>query len=297
MIADGLSRNTINQHVGRIRRIFRWAVSEELLPVQVHQALATVAGLRKGRGEARESDPVMPVADAMVEATLPHLPPVVADMVRLQRLTGARPGEVCLIRPGDVDTTGEVWTYRPQTHKNEHRGRERIIHIGPKGQDVLRTYLLRPADGYCFSPAESEHDRREQVHEQRKTPLIYGNRPGTNRKRNPKRSAGMRYDVNGYRKAIERACEVAFGMPNELRKAAKDGTPDQRHERLRLAREWRKANCWAPNQLRHTAATEIRKQYGLEAAQLTLGHSFADVTQLYAERDSAKAAAIMRQVG
>ena len=42
---------------------------------------------------------------------------------------------------------------------------------------------------------------------------------------------------------------------------------------------------WAPNRLRHTRATEVRKQFGLEAAQVILGHAKADVTQVYAERD------------
>jgi site-specific recombinase XerC len=54
---------------------------------------------------------------------------------------------------------------------------------------------------------------------------------------------------------------------------------------------------WSPNRLRHSAATELRSKYGLEAAQVILGHSQADVTQIYAERDLAKAAAIMREVG
>jgi hypothetical protein len=44
---------------------------------------------------APELPPVRPVDDEVVEATLPYLPEIVADMVRLQRLTGARPGEVC----------------------------------------------------------------------------------------------------------------------------------------------------------------------------------------------------------
>ena len=67
----------------------------------------------------------------------PTCPPVVADMVRFQRLTGCRPGEVCQIRPCDVDRSGEVWEYRPESHKTEHHGLERIIYIGPKAQDVL----------------------------------------------------------------------------------------------------------------------------------------------------------------
>ena len=42
---------------------------------------------------------------------------------------------------------------------------------------------------------------------------------------------------------------------------------------------------WSPNQLRHLYASEIRRKYGLEAAQLMLCHAKADVTQIYAERD------------
>lgn len=45
MVEKGWSRKLINQRVGRVRRVFKWAASEELVPVAVHQALATVAGL------------------------------------------------------------------------------------------------------------------------------------------------------------------------------------------------------------------------------------------------------------
>ena len=53
----------------------------------------------------------------------------------------------------------------------------------------------------------------------------------------------------------------------------------------------------APNQLRHRFGTEIRKAFGLEASQVLLGHAKADVTQVYAERDVAKAVAVAAQVG
>jgi site-specific recombinase XerC len=68
-------------------------------------------------------------------------------------------------------------------------------------------------------------------------------------------------------------------------------------ERREQARQWHRQHSWNPNQLRHSAATEIRKRFGLEAAQVTLGHAAADVTQVYAERDLEKAAAVMAQVG
>lgn len=41
--------------------------------------------------------------------------------------------------------------------------------------------------------------------------------------------------------------------------------------------------------LRHSAATEVRAAYGLEAAQVILGHSELRTTQVYAERDEALA--------
>lgn len=60
---------------------------------------------------------------------------------------------------------------------------------------------------------------------------------------------------------------------------------------------WQKEYRWAPNRLRHSRATEIRQIDGLEASQAVLGHSKADTTQIYAERDIAKAVKIMSEVG
>jgi len=94
--------------IDRIRRMFKWAVAEELVPASVSQALAAMPGLRRGRTDARETEPILPVDDATVEATLPCLPEVVADMVRLQRMTGMRPAEVCILRPSDLDRSGDV---------------------------------------------------------------------------------------------------------------------------------------------------------------------------------------------
>src|SRR5262245_17222821 len=113
MITAGLARTTINKQGHRIVRMFKWGVSQQLVPAAVHHALTSVPGLREGRTAARETEDVQPVADATVELTLPHLPTVVADMVRLQRLTGSRPGEICQLRPCDVDTSSPVWEYRP----------------------------------------------------------------------------------------------------------------------------------------------------------------------------------------
>ena len=121
------------------KRVFRWASSQEWLPVTVYQALATVPGLRKGRTEAREAGPVLPVWEATVNANLPPLPPIVADMARLQRLTGARPGEICQLRPCEVDnrsrhglTLGQE-TFLASARFARYSGRHvrRYSHLGP----------------------------------------------------------------------------------------------------------------------------------------------------------------------
>ncbi len=74
-IEQNLSRGVINDRVNRIRRFFKWAVSGELVPAEVHESLRAISGLKRGRTAARERPPVAPVSDAAVEATLGYLPP------------------------------------------------------------------------------------------------------------------------------------------------------------------------------------------------------------------------------
>jgi integrase len=282
LITAGLSRNTINEQVACIRRAFRWAVAKQLLPPAVLQALEALPGLRKGRSKAKEPEPVRPVAPEVVEATLPHLQPVVRDMVVFERLTGCRPAEVCRLRPCEIDTTNEIWMYRPPAHKCEHHDIARVIAIGPRAQDILRPYLLRDKSVFCFVPAESERKRNAERREARRSPMT-PSQAKRQRKRHPMRTAGEHYTTESYRRAIERACDKAFPPPEGLG-----------GEALKL---WREEHRWSPNQLRHSCATEVRKHFGLEAAQVTLGHSSADVTQIYAEKNAALAAEVMRKIG
>ena len=54
---------------------------------------------------------------------------------------------------------------------------------------------------------------------------------------------------------------------------------------------------WTPNQLRHTKATELRKQLGLDVAGAVLGHSKLETTQIYAERAQDLAVRAARETG
>lgn len=299
------SRRYINSQVIRLRRMFKWAVAQEMVPAAVHQSLCTLEPLKRGRTEARENSKIGPAPQKLLEVTLPHLSRPVRALVELQMLTGARPSELLTLRPCDleIDDSVGVWTYRPENHKNAHRDQERIIYFGPAAQNIIRTFLTdRPTNAYLFSPADAEAIRRAELHARRKTPLSCGNRPGTNRKESPGRKVGDCYSSDSYCRAIKYACERAFPLPEHLAKRD-DETRTQWKTRLTIQqkteiREWRKVHHWHPYQLRHNAATELRRAFGLEAAQLTLGHASAQITDaVYAERDRTKVIEIMRKIG
>jgi integrase len=312
MIKADWARKYINRQVVRLRQVFKWGVSERMVSGDVLFELKSVPGLKTGRTEARESEPVKPVADHLVEGALEFLSPTVRAMVRLQLVTGMRPGEMCAMRTGNIDTTGELWLYQPAKHKTQHHGHQRLIFLGPKAKAILGPLLRPDLQLPIFSPAESEAWHRERRAGERTTPESCGNAAGTNRRRRPGRKPGKRFKVDAYRRAIEYACDRAFPPPEELgriRVAGRRGKDDLRWEtvkdhRTRLGEEkwaallaWRQAHRWHPHQLRHNAGTALRKRYGLEGAQVILGHKSLAVTEIYAEKNIAEAQRIMSEVG
>jgi len=267
IVDSGVCRDYVNKQVTCIKQMFKWAASQELVTADIFHALQTVSGLKKGRTEAPDHDPVEPVPEPDIEGALANLSPIIADMVRFERLTGSRPGEVCQIRPCDLDRSEDVWLYRPESHKTEHHGKQRVIPVGPKAQEILTPYLDRREDKYCFSPIEAKQWQLDQRSKNRKTERSYGNRPGPNRKANPKRQAKPHYTTDSYRKAIQRASERA------------------------------KIDRWAPNQLRHNAATNVRAEFDLNSSRCILGHSDAKTAEIYARRDLTEAIEVARKVG
>jgi integrase len=302
-IEKGWCRKFVNKRTERVRRVFKFAVSEELVPPSVYQGLATVSGLKLGRTVARETEPIEPVDDAVVDATLPHLRRHVRGLVELQRLTGCRPGEACSLQRRDIDMGGTIWLYRPRQHKGAHRGKPRTISIGPKAQALLREFFTPDMDEYLFSPARSLTERSAERSANRKTPIYPSNakRNATKRKVNPKRMPAKKYSKDSYGLSVDRACDKAFPPPEPLAQQ-----PGETHAKWwgRLTSEertevkaWQKVHRWAPNRLRHTFGTKVRKNHGLEAAQVMLGHSKANTTEIYAEKNEALAATVASKIG
>src|SRR6266404_1073116 len=130
MIKEGWSRNFINSCLGCIKRLFKWGVESELAPPSTYHGVQAVAGLRKGRSLASETQPVRPVADEHVEAVLPFVSRAVRAMIQVQLLSGSRPGEMVIMRPCDIDQRKDTtWIYRPESHKTEHHGITRVIFL------------------------------------------------------------------------------------------------------------------------------------------------------------------------
>jgi integrase len=303
MVRIGWARTHINKQISRIRHVFKWGVENELVPASIYHGLLAVSGLKVGRSTAKESAPVKPIAESAVADTLNHLSDTVAAMVRLQLLTGARPGEICVMRTGDIDTTGKIWRYTPGRHKTQHHGHSRVIDLGPRAIDILRPLLKPDLAAFIFSPVDAEAQRHAALRQSRKTPVQpsqvkRAERAGRRRRR---RAPGDRYDVAGYRRAIARACDAAFPLPDHLARRKGESRSQWRArltaEQQQELRAWRRQHRLHPHQLRHTAATKLRREYGLEAARIILGHRTTSMTELYAEQDRAEAMRIMAEVG
>lgn len=259
-VESGCARVYCNRLSNLVVRMFKYAVSQELVNESTWQRLRSVEPLREGQTTAPETDPVEPVSLDIVRATAKELSPILKAMIRIHAQTGMRPSELCKIKPVDIDRSdNEIWFYRPKKHKTASKGKKKAVPIVGDARDALTDYINRDPESYCFSPRESMAWFRAKQAAERTTPPNTGNGPGKNRKANPKKQPGLCFTATSYRQAIQRAAKRA------------------------------KVAHWHPYQLRHTAGTHIREALGVEAAQALLGHSRAAMTEHYAKQSEQKA--------
>jgi integrase len=261
----GMARSTCNKNVNRVKLLFKWAGSMEMVPSSVPHGLATVAGLRRGRSAARETEPVSPISAAVIEDTLPHLPVIVADMVELLLLTGMRCGELCIMRACDLDMSGDVWLYRPERHKGKWRGRQRVVAIGPRAQGIIRKHLTASTTAYLFRPCDQHEAMSAAKRAARKSRVQPSQH--NRRKRGAKRRPGDRFKVAAVNRAIRRTCE-RMGIEN-----------------------------WHVHQLRHSASLAFTRELGLEHCRAALGHASVDMSAMYAGQDIEAAKKVAGRVG
>jgi integrase len=270
----GWCRGVINRRLTRIKTVFGWAVSEELVPASTAHALREVKGLRKGDKNVRESEAAAPAFGGDVRKVLPYCPRPVAAMLQLQWLTGMRSGEVRVMRTLDIDrSSAECWLYRPGSdagehgrHKNAWRGQARVVPLGPQCIALLGPWL-RPDDpaAYLFSPRVATEDRNARRRAARKASRPPG-QLARKRKKNPRRAPGPCYTDESYPPAVARAC-------------ARAGVK------------------FHPYMLRHGRKMDIERAEGAEAARCVLGQKTIQATQHYGKIDTDRAAGVMARLG
>jgi integrase len=298
LVAEKLNGKLVNKYVGKVRAAWKWSYQREMIPLEAYVRLTLLPPLtRSNAPHVTWHDPVEDVPGWVVDATLPYLHPIVADMVRLQRLAGLRPGEVVQLRPCDIDreslkVDGQVvWVYSPEKHKKRHRGKRRQVPLGPQAQAVLQPYLDRPADQYCFSPREAL---------------------GPKWKARKSRTPGERYLRDSYGHAIgaaiaranrERLCPECKAAKEAVKANPRKTRERPAKKRVRLKSptcpECRKLAIppWHPHRLRHSAATVAHAELGIEAAQAMLGHDNPDTTRIYSHAQLLKAARAAAKLG
>lgn len=135
----------------------------------------------------------------------------------------------------------------------------------------MEPFLNRDPHAFLFSPREADAwrlEHRPPYHgRQRKTKVFPSElkrrqklKEMRRKQRKPKRPKRGRYDTNSYRRALNygfrKAKKAGFAVPH-----------------------------FHPHQMRHSRGTEVRRRYGLEAAQVVLGHARASMTETYAEKN------------
>ena len=158
MVELGWARGNINIMIGRVRRVFKFAVENEMIEVSVLSALQAVQPLLAGRTEAHDNPKRHAVDQDKIEAVKSRVRPLVRDLIDLQVLTGARSGELLGLTTGMIDRSGQTWRAVITDHKTVHHGQVRMIPFGPKAQLILTKYLQADQakrlfkmrrEGYC----------------------------------------------------------------------------------------------------------------------------------------------------
>ncbi len=158
----GWCRTYANKATQKVRRLFRWAEEDGLVPKGIWAHLGALKALNHASGVREVPERVAADFESQVKPALPFMAPVVKAMVEVQHLIGARPSEVCRMKRSEIDQTSVegVWLFRPGTHKGSWRGDDLVKVIGPQAQIVLAPWLMAAEpDGYVFPPAKQRYKR------------------------------------------------------------------------------------------------------------------------------------------
>lgn len=269
------TRRGINDTTNWLRRIWKWGMGRSLVTAEQLQRLEEVKSLRIGTTEAPDNPKRNRVTEEEFQRVLKHVGSVVSDMLKLIWHTGMRPNEVCVMRPFDIMRDDKnCWLYIPGRdespvgkHKTMRFDRVRVIPLTKECQEILNRRIEDfDSKVFIFSPAVSVQELIEKKSEQRKTPMSWGNKPGSNKKEHPMIKPGEKYDHNTLRKACQRACKRAG------------------------------VDTFTPYDLRRSLATRTRANLGKEAAKVLLGHTTTVTTDIYLLDEVQEAMKVAKQL-
>lgn len=150
MVAEGWCRNFINKQVRRIRMMFRFAISLELIPATVLAGLDSLPPLAEGETSAPDYEPRTAVSDEDLIAVREALNEYNRDVLDLMLLTGARPGEILLLTGAMIEQSDDVWKAKLKSHKNAKRGKSRTLFFNQTAQVILRRHLTSDLNARLF---------------------------------------------------------------------------------------------------------------------------------------------------
>jgi integrase len=142
LVLKGYARTQCNRLVKFVKMVFNWAARYKHISEERAFSLRTVRDLLPSPA-IKENKRRKPCPESYIDAILPFLRAVIADMLRLIVLHGMRPNEVCTIKASDIDFVydGVNWLYMPEKHKTYRRGLERAVVLCKASQAILKPYL------------------------------------------------------------------------------------------------------------------------------------------------------------
>lgn len=152
----GLGRSKANSATRIAVEVIRWGVEQGHVPSAVLEGFKAVKPLQANKCGIPEPEPIGPVPQEHIDAVLAIASKRYADMIRVQLLTGMRPGELCLMRVSHIDQSQQPWRYIPPHHKTEHKSKQRVIMIGPKAQEILKPWIERANNMEVFEKGKAK---------------------------------------------------------------------------------------------------------------------------------------------
>lgn len=251
------SKNYVLQLMDYLRKILHWGVAHDMVDYAIVEKFKFVEPLKT---DIEELEPRQEVPDVVIQKTLPFMTPTIRDMVIIQRGNGLRPNEICYLRVGNIDRSGEVWKTTKKGKTTWKTGIPLIICFSADERAILeRRIANKGADEYVFTPAEAQQERWAISAQNRKTKVQPSQQVRKNKKTSEQKLARFResYTPESYGRAIQYAQKAA----------AKAG--------VRIPH-------WTPYQIRHTAVTAVAYEHDRQTAAYLAGHTCLSTTSRYA---------------